>query len=338
MKQRIFAPLLAAVLCLSLVPAAFAATEASGTCGDGLTWTLNELGVLTVSGEGKMDFSEQPWAEQQDKIRSVVIQDGVTSVCDSAFTGCTALTAVTLPDTLNEICDWAFSECSALREFSVGKSLTSIGYGAFAFCKSLGSFHVDVQNTSYYSDKQGILYDNGKTVLICAPAKLTGDYTVPEGVQKLNYAAFAYCADMTSIELPASLTSILSEAFTGCDSPRSFHVAEENKFYASDDRGVLFDKNMATIQRCPPAMDGTYRVPDNITDISYRAFDGCKRLTRVIVPAGVQSLGERAFYNCTGLTDVYFYGNAPLCLKRITAFLTYDPVTGAETVLPGLTV
>ena len=70
---------------------------ASGTCGaegnngDNLTWILDDEGVLTISGTGAMaswNWKGSPWYANKDKIESVVIEDGVTSIGANAFDGC----------------------------------------------------------------------------------------------------------------------------------------------------------------------------------------------------------------------------------------------------------
>lgn len=97
--------LLALVLCLGLVPvSAFAAEPTSGTCGENVTWTLNN-GVLTISGAGNMKeydfYSDVPWYSQRDVITSVVISSGVTSIGIWAFYDCGGLTNVSIPTSVS---------------------------------------------------------------------------------------------------------------------------------------------------------------------------------------------------------------------------------------------
>ncbi len=94
-----------------LAVSAFAAQViSSGTCGgegDGsnLTWTLDDEGTLRIDGKGKMkDYyddhncvSLSPWLNLCSSIKSLVIGNGVTSICDAAFYGCNRLTSVTIP-------------------------------------------------------------------------------------------------------------------------------------------------------------------------------------------------------------------------------------------------
>lgn len=91
MKRMIAAAAAAAMLCASVTVVA-SETE-SGSCGDNLTWTLDESGLLTVSGTGTMDnytfIDPAPWADSD--VRDVVIEEGVTSVGTYAFMGQTGI-------------------------------------------------------------------------------------------------------------------------------------------------------------------------------------------------------------------------------------------------------
>ena len=105
------------VACLFLLPTtAQAATVASGTCGDNLTWTLDDTGILTFSGTGAMaDYSASdayaPWWEWRNVITSIILQPGVSNVGGHAFKYCSNVTSVTLPESVTSIGDRAFAEC-----------------------------------------------------------------------------------------------------------------------------------------------------------------------------------------------------------------------------------
>ena len=98
---------LSLVLCVAMIATAIlsisavtAAEVANGECGSNLTWTLDDAGTLTISGEGYMysysATSAAPWAEYAQSIKNVVIEDGVLSIGKYAFAGCTALESVVL--------------------------------------------------------------------------------------------------------------------------------------------------------------------------------------------------------------------------------------------------
>ena len=118
----------------------------SGTCGaegnngDNLTWILDDEGVLTISGTGAMaswNWKGSPWYANKDKIESVVIEDGVTSIGANAFDGCSGLTSITIPSSVTSIGEYTFYGCSGLTSITIPNSVTSIGTSAFSGCSGL---------------------------------------------------------------------------------------------------------------------------------------------------------------------------------------------------------
>ena len=108
MRKKLFTFLLAIVASVGTLFA-----ESSGTCGENLTWTLSDDGVLTISGTGAMtnyygygDFAL--WYYTSSSIKSVVIEDGITRIGDFAFYECSSLTSVTIPNSVTSIGDYAF--------------------------------------------------------------------------------------------------------------------------------------------------------------------------------------------------------------------------------------
>ncbi|MBR4226397.1 MAG: leucine-rich repeat domain-containing protein, partial [Candidatus Methanomethylophilaceae archaeon] len=115
---------------LSPVPASDAAS--SGTCGDGLTWALDDYKNLTISGSGPMsDYSSSggPWGKW---LESVAIEDGVTSIGNWAFYDC-FFSSVSIPSSVTSIGGDAFYDCTSLTSVDM-PSVTSIGSQAFGNC------------------------------------------------------------------------------------------------------------------------------------------------------------------------------------------------------------
>ena len=96
---------------------------------DGLTWTLDADGTLTISGTGAM--MDIP-AFNNSNIKKVVIQEGVTSIGMSAFNDCDSLTSITIPESVTSIGNYAFESCGKLASITIPKSVTSIGAYAFS--------------------------------------------------------------------------------------------------------------------------------------------------------------------------------------------------------------
>ena len=202
MRKKILSILLAACLIFSLLPvSAMADAAESGKCGKHLTWTLDGDGTLTIRGTGEMtEFSSSygktpaPWEDYSGLIKSIVINDGVTSIGNYAFYNCSSLTSVTIPDSVTSIGKWAFSICSSLTSVTIPDSVTAIGIGAFCDCSSLTSV------------------------------------TIGNGVWSIGELAFSGCSNLTSVTLPDSVTHIGRRAFEDCSNLTSVTMGKGVKY------------------------------------------------------------------------------------------------------------
>ena len=106
---------------------------------DGLTWTLNTDGTMTISGTGPMKSYDdnlegrRPYNSpvfNNSKIKKVVIEDGVTSIGDFAFMW-SGLTSITIPESVTSIGNGAFFACKNLTNITIPDSVTnvSVNYG-----------------------------------------------------------------------------------------------------------------------------------------------------------------------------------------------------------------
>ena len=203
-----------------------------GTCGKNLTWELKD-GVMTISGTGPMDdYSWNPnqW-ENKNKIRSVVIEEGVTSVGELAFYTC-PITSVSLPDSLTKIGSYAFYVCD-LESVTIPKNVENIGTWAFGANSFLDEIRV-VEGNANFSSCDGALYNKDQTVLLVCPAGKKS-ISLPNTVVDID-GAFQACHNLISVELPEGVTRIGSSTFsnlnklTGVTIPTSVTVIENNAF------------------------------------------------------------------------------------------------------------
>lgn len=145
MKKRLIVSVVAAILLLSaLVPAAFASEVSaakSGTCGDGLTWELEDY-TLTISGSGEMEDG-CPWANWRTKVEHVVLKDGVTKIGKEAFTGFDRLETVDFGDALVEIGAKAFQDCDDLSIVHLPATFRTFGAQCFRDCTDLKYVYCD---------------------------------------------------------------------------------------------------------------------------------------------------------------------------------------------------
>lgn len=279
--------------------------DESGSCGDGVTWSLSE-GTLTISysgsGTGAMDdylfgiTDKQPWSSSIESIKAIVIEEGVTSIGISAFDGCSGLTSVTISNSVTSIGNNAFDGCSGLTSVIIPSSVTNIDRYAFNSCFSLASV------------------------------------TIPNSVNSIGEHAFYGCHNLTSVTLPNSVTSIGEQAFSGCEGLTSIIVQSENTIYDSRDNcnAIIETHSNTLIYGCKNtvipnsvtsignnAFYGCYllttvNIPNSVTTIGSDAFNSCFSLTSLTLPKSVKNIGSGAFLSCFGLTSIYSLVDNPM--------------------------
>lgn len=214
MKKRIVAIVLFVAMLLGNSPLDFAVpafADASGSCGDNLTWSYNQYSnVLTISGTGLMDYfgkfieggiwkSSAPWGIYLEDILSVIIQDGVSSISEAAFSGCKNLTDVVISDTVTSIGPMAFNQCYRLTNINIPYGVSVLGYRVFYGCARLNNLSIPNSVTSIGDNA---FYNNGFK-----------SFEIPNSVTTIGSHAFEFCRQLETIVIPSSVTSIGSSAF-----------------------------------------------------------------------------------------------------------------------------
>ena len=169
--------------------------DISGQCGDHLAWSFSD-GILTISGTGAMtgyragltaDFA--PWYDRRNDIASVVIEYGVQTIGSCAFFGCGRIAEVTIPDSVTIIECMAFHGCSALTDVTILNPDAVIG-------------------NSDYDVFQGCAAD-------FALRGCSGSTAEAYAANTVTPCGFELLAPAPDFFLPAALTDIESEAFSG---------------------------------------------------------------------------------------------------------------------------
>jgi len=255
----------------------------SGSCGQSVTWSLSEDGVLTISGNGPMaDYGSSattPWADYVSgkdglRITAVVIESGVTSVGKYAFASCRRLSSVSIASGVTSIGVGAFSGCSDLTSISLPGSVTTVGAQAFSACISLSD----------------VTFVSGTTTIDSEAFTLTAisSLNLPATLSQIGDKAFYGCTSLTTANLPG-LTKLGNKAFEGCTA-----------------LGTVTFPKVVTIGRS--AFEGcsalsSVPLPASLTTIGSRAFYACTSLGAVTIPDGVTRLAEYAYYGA-GLASV----------------------------------
>ena len=267
-------------LCVAVVAGITMLNAQSGTCGANATWDLSD-GVLTIRGTGEMeaDPSYERLTFYRSFITSVIIDEGITGICEYAFFECANLTSVTIPNSVTTIGEAAFRKCAALTSVTIPSSVTSIGEDAFQECTGLTSV------------------------------------TIPESVTSLGERAFALCKNLHAVTFPNGITSVGLDAFgnSGLASPvYNEHVfAYMPESYTGDYTIPEGIRTIAGGAFCNCIRMTSVTIPQSVTSIGEDAFRACYSLTSITIPSGVTGIGECAFFGCEDIVSVTCYATTP---------------------------
>ncbi len=124
-----------------------------------INYSIDDYGLLTISGSGPMSNGGYQFCENKS-IKTIVIKQGVTSIGNGAFRGCSGLTSVTIPDSVTSIGDGAFYDCAALTSVIIPGSVTNISGSAFENCQPIIYGDVDSYAQQYANEKDFVFLKN----------------------------------------------------------------------------------------------------------------------------------------------------------------------------------
>ena len=258
-------------------------------------WTLSEDGTLTISGGEMEDYNDiqkpAPWFvyiyPHRDKIKNIVIEEGVTNIGNYAFDGLCYVISVTIPNSVTSIGHYAFASCTNLTSVTIPNSVTTIGNSSFSGCMALTSITIPNSVTSI-----------GETAFHCTG--LTS-MTIPNSVTSIGLGAFASCTSLTSVTIPNSVTTIEYDTFVNCPSLTSISIPSS----------VTYIEHGA-FANCPGLTSVT--IPSSMTNMEYKVFAGCSSLTTLICYAVEPPTGEWTY---TRETERNWFTNVPTSIGTL---------------------
>ncbi len=248
--------------------------------------------IFTTNSDGSLNISQYTGSGGAVVIPSTTNDLPITSIGNGAFAFQDSLTGVTISDGVTSIGVNAFNQCYSLTNVAIGNNVTNIGIAAFQLCGSLTNVMIpdSVTVIGDYAFNDCVNLTNVMIGMIGNGATSIGDYAfrncgtsynslmsimMGNSVISIGDGAFEYC-HLTSVTIPNSVTSIGSQAFYEC---------------------ILTN----------------VIIGNGVTSIGDDAFEDC-HLISVTIPSSVTNIGN-AFEFCSGLTAVYFLGNAPLSYR-----------------------
>ena len=226
------------------------------------------------------------------KFKSISLSNNITTIGDYAFRNCESLISIEIPNSITKINDYVFDGCTSLTSITIPNSVTSIGENAFLYCDSLTKVKI-----SSIENWLNISFTNSNPLhyakhLYVGDSEITS-IEIPNTITKINDYVFDGCTSLTSITIPNSMTSIGGSAFCGCRSLMNVTIPDS----------VTSIGNCA-FYNCSSLTSIT--IGNSVTSIDSYAFRGCGSLKSVTIPSSVTSIGESAFYDCNSLTTVVF--------------------------------
>lgn len=191
MTKKLLSLLLCMLMLLTLCGTAFADAP--------IEWEISKKGVLTISGDGELpDYSyvAPPWESRRKDIKSVVVEEGVTSISPNTFQYCTNLKSAVLPSTLTELGKYAFYKCSSLKSVVMPESMDYIGKNCFDECRKLE------------------------------------EIVIPYGIEEIPEAAFANCMALESVTIPVTVEEIGHSAFINCTKLKNVYYSGSSADWA----------------------------------------------------------------------------------------------------------
>lgn len=292
-------------------------SAASGSCGNNLTWTLDN-GVLTISGKGAMWSWDDGWDgfcdelsyTQYSQITTIEVESGVTSIGRNAFSWLPSLTSVSIPTSVKTIGFDAFTDSDQLTVIYYagklaqwkkidGSSAITLPLKTVVHCSN-GEILPPTsgkcgKNVSYSISDDGVLTISGtgamnnftyeRDISDCpwhGVRYALKKIVVEDGVTSIGSYAFSFDLSVTDVTLPSSLKTIGRNAFWGCYGLTSVVI------------------------------------PEGVTTIGAYAFEQCSAIKTITVPASATELGNRAFITWKyygdddyymALTDIYYGGS-----------------------------
>ena len=232
----------------------------------------------------------------------VTIGDSVTSIGDSAFTGCNNLTSVTIGKNVKNIGDNAFNDCYKLIEVINESELTiNVGKNDNGY---VGYYAKIIHNgESKIVNKDGYLFITVDNVnYLVGYIGTATELTLPESYNGENYKiydyAFCFRNNLENVVVSDKVTDIGDFAFYNCRNLKSV-VIPDNSVGIIGNFAFFNCKNLKSVT-----------IGDGVKSIQHDTFGHCVNLTSVVIPVSVDYIEVRAFEKCDSLTSVYYKGTA----------------------------
>ena len=286
--RRLFlsvALVLSLIVILSIISADDSDAE-SGKCGTDVYWDYTDH-TLTISGTGSMNnysplMDTTPWKSYRSSIKTVIIEDGVTSVGNYAFRDYNAITDVVIADSVTSLGPHSFGRCHGIKHLTMPISVNSVkdmAFPAFQDCDAIETVTLTVGNGTGHDYVNGVSESDYRCTPFYYSKNSLNEVVIYNGVMHIGHNTFRDCSSIRTVSIDDSVTSIGNYAFSGCTSIDSLTLSEIT------------------------------------TSIGNYAFSGCKAIPTLKIPETVIALGQYSFQNCSGIRQL----TIPISLNAVTS-------------------
>ena len=221
-------------------------------------------------------------------VANVVIPDGVEWIGNYAFRGCRSLVSVSIPESVTGIGCYAFEDCWKLTSIAIPDGVEWIDADMFSGCSSLVDVTIPACVTRL-TDTFPSSYESITNVVL------------DPSVASIESGLFSGCRALTSLEISSNVEFIDVSAFSSCSRLEFISVSPDNANFASIDN-CLLSKDGKFLIRAPAVANVV--IPDGVEEVGESAFRGCSSLVSVSIPSSVTSIGRGAFADCRQLTSI----------------------------------
>lgn len=259
------------------------------SCGKTLTWSLSEDGVLTISGTGKMyDFEDgtAPWYSDREKVKEVIIGNGVTKVGAHSFNKCPNLKVVRIAASVETMGENAFNDDDRVNR--------------------IDSVYIDDLKKwctiKYINSRANPIWGGVKALYL--NDQLVENLVLPEEITEISDFAFCGYSGLKSVFINKNITNEYRHWFSGCYNLEQITVDPDNPAYLSEN-GILFNKDKSVLYQCIQAFKNThYTIPSTVVKIWNEAFSNCRYLQSITLPEGLREIDYYMFNYCVSLREV----------------------------------
>lgn len=285
------------------------------------------------------DLGQNLCITDNDNVKTVIVEDGVTKLPTYSFFHCSNLETVQIADSVEEIGAFSFNKCPKLSEIHMPANLKVLEGTVFTFSRSEAV--LDLSNYTFKELGEGAFKQYTSLEKIILPAGMTKigkkafqgcemlkEVVLPESLQNIGAGAFANCTSLEAINVPVGLKTLGTEAFY-YSGLKTIDLSACSKLKLSSGVFVgcpellsvklpqLTTLPEATFDLCEMLQD--VELPETLESIDNKAFASCKHLQTIKFPKSLKFVGNYAFMNCRSLKKVTMSSNKPTIAPR--AFL-----------------